>query len=1441
MYTKRIIWLFLSLIFVTGHAWAQQNGRAGIALEATETGWAAKTVDLQAEYAIELLPGQVFDGYWYFWANETSQSGALSLSPGVGWLNLSQSSFTSDGCEDIQPIRLQFTAPQNPGTYTTSVVDGNENWEAINVTLTVTTSPGATMVGPVELGPGQSTSLTFGPYTWSGFDMGCVDPFVPGPSTWTLSTYPNLPWVSTSPPGATLNGGESVTFEQTVMAPASGPTPFHSILEAQWFSFPGFFFWTFTAPPIDPPGVPQLAFPLNNATGISNTPTLSWNAPNEGGPVDTYMVQLSTQSDFPPGNVMSATTASTQHAPGELAEETTYHWRVKSMNAGGESNWSTLFTFTTAAATDVSVGSTGDEGDHDPNDGVCDTDPDTPGEQCTLRAGLEHANSQGMEDPIRLMLPPGQIEPTEPLPPINHPVVITSNDPENPVEIKGDNLPDGSGLVLMGGKSSVTNVMITGFPKDAIMLEGEGENVIDGVTMKDNGRDGVCIVNSSGNTVKNSTFSGNTRSGITIEGADSENNVIEGNKIGTVDGGNANGKNGVLVNGGSNARVKSNVISGNTEHGVLIDGGSRDVTVEENKIGVGEDGTSPAGNKGDGVCIVNASGATVKSNVLSGNDGAGVAVEGRDATGVTIEDNKIGVGEDGTSTAGNKGDGVKVSNASNTTVKSNVLSGNEGAGVMVTGRDATGVTIEDNKIGTGENGTGAAGNKGDGVCIDGASNTTLKSNVLSGNEGSGIMVMGDGSGNKFTDNTIGTDASGNEPMGNGKYGIHVENAPNTTLKNNVISGNTEGGIEVKGSGRRTIEGNKIGTNAAGEDPENKMGNGGNGIRARDAVGVEVAENTISSSERSGVSVENSTGVKVSSNTVTKNAVGVKIEGGGDHAVQDNKFGNNTDAGVQTRNTDPNKQILIGNNDISGTQTGIDVEGGKASAFGNTVSGNTGDGLKFGNGATADVNKNNIFGNDGFGVNNTDPNSTVNAKDNWWGDATGPSGDAAGNGDGVKGNVEYDNFRNKTVAVVATAEGDAVGSLKGQTDSVTVYVKNWDRPDDQVNFTVRDQRGWLTGPNTFTFQLKSDGPNAAKLPIAVPGSAPDGERNVVDVTVTSQTDPNATDAIQFSIVAQSSALAQVIVSPGSVTLEPGQTQQFDAMGLDGSANPVPFAPIWSVEGGGIDAGGLYTAGVVPGVYTVTATDAAGTVSGTASVEVVRDFSGPTLYLVREGPSRPGTGFVIRVLAAETTDLFGVAFDVVYTPTTHLEPVDAVPGDWIGSDVIFLSNVDAATGRISIGISRKAGQGGVSGGGEVARIRMRTAAGATLGSLTDLSLTAVTANDPNGTPLTLEVLGESVAVNVEADNTGPPDQFALHPAYPNPFNPAAQIPYDVQTPTHVRLTIYSVLGRTVQTVVDALQPAGRYTATFDAGNLPSGAYMARIEMGGFVAIQKMMLVK
>ena len=89
---------------------------------------------------------------------------------------------------------------------------------------------------------------------------------------------------------------------------------------------------------------------------------------------------------------------------------------------------------------------------------------------------------------------------------------------------------------------------------------------------------------------------------------------------------------------------------------------------------------------------------------------------------------------------------------------------------------------------------------------------------------------------------------------------------------------------------------------------------------------------------------------------------------------------------------------------------------------------------------------------------------------------------------------------------------------------------------------------------------------------------------------------------------------------------------------------------------------------------------------------------------------------------------------------------------------------------------------------------------------------------------------------------PTEFVLHQNYPNPYNPATKISFDLPQDSKVNLVIYDLLGREVTRLVNyEFKVAGKYTYDFNGASLSSGVYFYRIETGKFSETKRMVLLK
>ena len=93
---------------------------------------------------------------------------------------------------------------------------------------------------------------------------------------------------------------------------------------------------------------------------------------------------------------------------------------------------------------------------------------------------------------------------------------------------------------------------------------------------------------------------------------------------------------------------------------------------------------------------------------------------------------------------------------------------------------------------------------------------------------------------------------------------------------------------------------------------------------------------------------------------------------------------------------------------------------------------------------------------------------------------------------------------------------------------------------------------------------------------------------------------------------------------------------------------------------------------------------------------------------------------------------------------------------------------------------------------------------------------------------------------------PNQFMLHPNFPNPFNPITSLRYDLPEDGLVNITIYDMMGRIVKTLVNTSQTSGyksiRWNATNDRNEpVSAGLYLYAIQAGEFRQTKKMVLLK
>ncbi|MBD3288586.1 T9SS type A sorting domain-containing protein [candidate division KSB1 bacterium] len=103
-----------------------------------------------------------------------------------------------------------------------------------------------------------------------------------------------------------------------------------------------------------------------------------------------------------------------------------------------------------------------------------------------------------------------------------------------------------------------------------------------------------------------------------------------------------------------------------------------------------------------------------------------------------------------------------------------------------------------------------------------------------------------------------------------------------------------------------------------------------------------------------------------------------------------------------------------------------------------------------------------------------------------------------------------------------------------------------------------------------------------------------------------------------------------------------------------------------------------------------------------------------------------------------------------------------------------------------------------------------------------------------------------VKSEESQNGHPSGFGLAQNYPNPFNPTTTINFTLSKTSHVKLTIYDLIGKEIRTLVRDEKEAGNYTINWDGRNnmgniVASGIYIYQLEADNFTQSKKMTFIK
>lgn len=220
----------------------------------------------------------------------------------------------------------------------------------------------------------------------------------------------------------------------------------------------------------------------------------------------------------------------------------------------------------------------------------------------------------------------------------------------------------------------------------------------------------------------------------------------------------------------------------------------------------------------------------------------------------------------------------------------------------------------------------------------------------------------------------------------------------------------------------------------------------------------------------------------------------------------------------------------------------------------------------------------------------------------------------------------------------------------------------------------------------------------------------------------------------------------------------------------------------------------------------------------------------LYLQKSGAN------VLELGVDNACELGG--FEIHMTAATPMSVTAVYPGHLLtgsGNEAVALGPLyanqqkEVIAGAYSYGANR-----GITGSGILAAIVFN-------GQLPSLTIKALNLVDRYGKAVVVDSLQTNVSATGQAAH-----EFALEQNYPNPFNPATAIRFSIARTSEVNLSIYSITGQRVRTLIQGAKESGFYAIEWDGsddtGNrVGSGVYLCVLKSGRQTRSQKMVIVR
>ncbi|MBW7887486.1 MAG: right-handed parallel beta-helix repeat-containing protein [Bacteroidetes bacterium] len=221
--------------------------------------------------------------------------------------------------------------------------------------------------------------------------------------------------------------------------------------------------------------------------------------------------------------------------------------------------------------------------------------------------------------------------------------------------------------------------------------------------------------------------------------------------------------------------------------------------------------------------------------------------------------------------------------------------------------------------------------------------------------------------------------------------------------------------------------------------------------------------------------------------------------------------------------------------------------------------------------------------------------------------------------------------------------------------------------------------------------------------------------------------------------------------------------------------------------------------------------------------------------------PGTKageFELTIRLNKPSSIYGIGFKLSYD-TTYISPISVAKG--ANTDSMVLAYY-FPKGEANVAL---AGTAPLNNEGEIAKFSFVLKDAAKGKETIPFTVNKFILNET-------DVTDETPKIILNVRNVFPvPATFALEQNFPNPFNPATTIQYQLPKTSAVTITVYNILGQEIKRLVHEVQTPGFYSVTWNgmdesSSRAASGMYLYRIqaESSGnepFVKVKKMLFLK